>query len=117
MSNQLLHRKKRGSFGHTLREACKRQEQEEQLVGHRRHSSTPEDAGPGAGLIDEGAKGADVQCKIHACMEGKEEDVLTELMDGLCKFFARTGEHRPPVMGSSSCETPRKIKEPSPTLC
>ena len=44
----------------------------------------------------------------------EEEEVLTELMDGLCKFFARAGKERPP--GSSSSETPRKRKAPPPTL-
>ena len=49
-------------------------------------------------------------------MEGDEEEVLTELMDGLCKFFARAGTERPPMKGSSSSETPRKRKAPPPTL-
>ena len=61
-----------------------------------------------------GAEGAATKWKIHACMEGEEEEVLTELMDGLCKFFARAGKERPP--GSSSSETPRKRKAPPPTL-
>ena len=38
--------------------------------------------------------------------------MLTELMDGLCTFFARAGKERPPMTGSSSSETPWKRKAP-----